>query len=68
MNKAYLDEKISKIDGRLSFLEKYHNEFELNNNKQFVEEIFNQRAVKTTIQKLYDKTLFDSVPNADKVL
>ena len=27
-----------------------------------------QRAVKTTIQILYDKSLFDSYGNADKVL
>ena len=37
-------------------------------NKQSVEEILIQRAVKTTIQILYDKGLFDNYANADKVL
>ena len=32
-----------------------------------MEEVFIQRAVKTTIQILYDKGLFDNFPNADKV-
>ena len=36
-----------------------------NNIKQ---EILIQRAVKTTIQILYDKGLFDNYANADKVL
>ena len=33
-----------------------------------LEEILVQRAVKTTIQILYDKGLFDNYANADKVL
>ena len=32
-----------------------------------MEEILIQRDVKTTIQILYDKGLFDNFPNADKV-
>ena len=44
------------------------NEFKLNYNKQSVEEILIQRAVKPTIQILYDKGLFDSYDNADEVL
>ena len=32
-----------------------------------MEEILFQRAVKTTIQTLYDKSFFDSFPNADAV-
>ena len=68
INKAYLDEKLSKIDSHLSFLEKDYNEFKLQYNKQSVEGILIQRAVKTTIQILYDKGLFDNFQNADKVL
>ena len=68
INKAYLDEKLLKIDGHLSKLEKDYNEFKLQYNKQNVEEILIQRAVKTTIQILYDKGLFDIYANADKVL
>ena len=68
INKAYLDEKLIKIDGHLSKLEKDYNEFKLQYNKQSVEEILIQRAVKTTIQILYDKGLFDNFQNADKVL
>ena len=66
-NKAYLDSKLLKIDGHLSKLEKDYNEFKLQYNKQNVEDILIQRAVKTTIQILYDKGLFDKFPNADKV-
>ena len=57
-----------KIDGHLSKLEKDYNEFKLQYNKQNVEDIFIQRAVKTTIQILYDKGFFDNYANADKVL
>ena len=67
-NKAYLDSKLLKIDGHLSKLEKEFNEFELQYNKQNVEEILIQRAVKTTIQILYDRGLFDNYANADKIL
>ena len=68
INKAYLDEKLIKINGHISKLEKDYNEFKLQYNKQSVEEILVQRAVKTTIQILYDKGLFDNYANADKVL
>ena len=68
INKAYLDEKLLKIDGHLSKLEKDFNEYILQYNKQNVEDILIQRAVKTTIQILYDKGLFDKFQNADKVL
>ena len=68
INKAYLDEKLKKIDGHISYTEKDYNEFKLQYNKQPVEDILNQRAVKRTIQKLYDKGLIDSFQNADKVL
>ena len=68
INKAYLDEKLVKIDGHLSKLEKDYNEYKLQYNKQNVENILIQKAVKTTIQILYDKGLFDNFQNADKVL
>ena len=68
INKGYLDSKLLKIDGHLSKLEKNFNEFKLQYNKQSVEEILIQRAVKTTIQILYDKGLFDNFQNADKVV
>ena len=68
INKGYLDEKLLKINGHLSKLEKDYNEFKKQYNKQSVEDILVQRAVKTTIQILYDKGLFDNFQNADKVL
>ena len=68
INKAYLDEKLLKINGNLSKIEKDYNEFKLQYNKQSVEEILIRRAVKTTIQILYDRGLFDNYANADKVL
>ena len=67
LNKAYLDEKLKKTDGHISHLEKDYNEFKLQYNKQNVEVILIQKAVKTTIQILYDKGLFDNYTNADKV-
>ena len=67
-NKAYLDEKLKKIDGHISYIEKDYNEVKLQYNKHSVEDISIQRAVKTTLQILYDKRLFDSFQNADKVL
>ena len=68
VNKGYLDEKLIKIDGHLSKLEKDYNEFKLQYNKQNVEDNLIQRAVKTMIQILYDKGLFDNYANADKIL
>ena len=68
INKAYLNEKLIKINGHLSKLEKDYNEFKLQYNRQNEEDILVQRAVKTTIQILYDKGLFDTFQNADKVL
>ena len=40
INKAYLDENLLKINGHVSLFEKSYNEFELEDNKQSVEEIF----------------------------
>ena len=57
-----------KIDGHLSKLESDFKKFKLQYNKQNVEDILVQRAVKTTIQILYDKGLFDTFQNADNVL
>ena len=68
INKGYLDEKLFKIDGHLSKLQKGYNEFILQYNKQSREEILVQRAIRTTIQILYDKGLTDNYTNADKVL
>ena len=68
INKGYLDEKLLKINGRLSKLEKDYNEFKLQYKKQKLEDILIERPIKTTIQILYDKGLFDNYANADKVL
>ena len=68
INKGYLDSKLLKIDGHLSKIEKDYNEFKLQYNKQSIENILIQRAVKTTIQILYDRGLFDNFQNAEEVL
>ena len=68
INKVYLDQKWSKLDGHLSLSEKYYNDFKLQYNKQPVDEILIQRAVKTTMQILHDKGLFDGFPKTDEVL
>ena len=59
---------MKKKNGHISYIEKGNNEFKKQNNKQSVEEILVQRAVKTTIQILYDKGLFDSYAKSDNVL
>ena len=68
INKGYLEEKLIKINGHLSKLEKNYNKFDLQYNRQNVEGFSVQRAVKTTIQILYDRGLFDNYANAGKVL
>ena len=68
INKAYLGEKLKKIDGHVSYIKKDYNDFKLQYNKQSVEDILFQGAVKTTIRILYDKRIFDNFQNADKVL
>ena len=49
INKSYLDKKLKKIDGHFSYIEKDYNDFKLQYNKQKLEAIIIQRAVKTTI-------------------
>ena len=68
INKAHLDEKLLKIRGHISLIEKDYNAFKLQYNKQSVEKVLIQRAVKTTFHILYDKGLLDNYANADKVL
>ena len=68
INKAYLVDKLFKINGDLSIFEKYYNEYKLQYNKQSVEKILTRRAVKRTLQILYDKGLFDNYAKTDKVL
>ena len=68
ITKALLDEKLLKLNGQLSLLEKDYNEFKLEYNKQSVENVLVEKPVKTTIQILYDKGLFDEYANSDKVL
>ena len=59
---------MKKIDGDVSYIENDYKEFKLEYKKQLVEKLLIRRAVKTTIQILYDKGLFDNYTNADKVL
>ena len=56
------------MEGQISYIEKYYNEFKLHNNKQSVEGILFERAVKLTIQILYDRGLIDNYDNADEVI
>ena len=68
INKGYLDEKLLKINGHISYIERDYNDFKLQYNKHSVEEVLIQRAVKTTIQILFDNGLFDNYANVDKIL
>ena len=66
VNKAYLDENLSKMECQISYFQKGYNEFELHYNKQSVEDIFIQRSIITTRQIMYDKSLFDNHANSDE--
>ena len=57
-----------KKSGHFLCLKKDYNGFNFQYNKQFVEDLSTQRAIKTTIQTLYDKSLLDNYANADKFL
>ena len=67
-NKTYLDTKLSEKKYHISFIEEDYKELKLLSHKQSMEEILIERAVKTTIQTLYDEGLFDNYDNADEVL
>ena len=66
--KAHLDVKTTKTEGHISHIEKDYNEIKMQINKQSVEEMLIGRAVKTAIQVLYDKGLFDNYGKSDEVL
>ena len=68
VSKACLDTKSSKIKGHISSIQKDYKEIKLLSNKQSVDEILIQRAVKTTIRLLYEKGLLDVCDNADEPL
>ena len=68
MNKTYHNEKFLKIVGHLSLLEKDYKDFKILSNKQSFEEVLIQWAVKTFIQILFDKRLFDGFPKTNEVL
>ena len=68
VNNDYLDRKISKTEGHIIFTEKDFIEFKMLSNKQSVEKILIQRAVKSTLQAFSDERLFDNYDTADEVL
>ena len=67
INKTYLDTKLSKIEDLLLLLEKKFNELKLRYDQQ-PEDVLIEKTVKTSIQILYDKGLFDIYDKADEVL
>ena len=50
INKEYLDPKLSKKEGQTFYIQKDYNEYKLNNNNHSVENLLNERAVRTTLQ------------------
>ena len=52
----------------MSYIGKHYNDYKLQKDTQSIEENSIQRAVKTTIQKLYDEKLFDNYNSADEVI
>ena len=67
INKAFLDEILSQIEGHFSNKENEYNEIKSLCNKESVEEILVRRVLKTTIQILFHKWLFDNYDNSDEV-
>ena len=67
INKAYLDEKNIQKRGSLINSRKQF-QLKLFSDKQSIKEILVQRAVKTTVQILFDKGLFDIYFKADQNL
>ena len=55
IKKVYSDEKLLETNALSSKLEKNYNEFKLQYNKQSVEEVLIQRAVKKTIQIIFQR-------------
>ena len=68
INKGFLDKTLPKLEAPISKIQEDYNEIKILSNKQSVEEVLVRRAVKRTIQSLYDKELFDGFPKADVVL
>ena len=66
ITKGYLVAEISNVEGHISYMEKHYNKFR--DLERFNEGVLIEKAVKTTIQILYDKGLFDNYNNADEAL
>ena len=66
INKAHLDDKLKKIDGHISFIEKDFNDFKLQHNNQPVEEILIQRAGKRLYKYYMIKVYLIIMPIAIK--
>ena len=66
INKTYLHEQLFKKMSHLSKIEKQINEFK-SRNRKLSEKVSIERALKTTVQILYDTGLFDNCVNADEV-
>ena len=57
LNNGYPDTKINKIESPVPFIKKDYIEFKLCNDKQS-EEVLSEKAMETTIQKLYGRAFF----------
>ena len=68
VSKTYIDTKLCKIAGQISFIEKVYIEFNLLSHIQSVEEILIERTAKTIIEILFDTGLFDNYDTAVEVL
>ena len=66
MDKAYLDTKLAKVKGDISYVEKKYNE--LKGYERYKEEILDEKAVKTTIQIHHDRRLFDKYDFVNEVV
>ena len=60
VNKTNVDKKRFKLDDHTSYKEKTYNEMKLLSSKQSEEELLVESAVKSTIQELHGRGLFES--------
>ena len=67
MKKPYLDTNLPKVGGHLSLVVNDCNDFKLRIDKHS-EKVSIEKAVKTNIQKLCDKGIFDNFNNTDELL
>ena len=66
MKMEFLETKLAEVKGHLLYIENDNKEWKAR--ERYNREVWIEKAVKTTLQTLYDKGLFDNYDNVDEVL